>query len=296
MKKALIVQGGWDGHEPQLTSKRFAGLLEKHGYECVISDTLDALADLDSLLKLDLIVSCWTMGEICHDYVVNVCKAVGAAAFMICRGHESWHPDPAFYYQHGGGPMMDMGPYYLTAMINLLGGVSSVMGVTKASFPTRTITSQPKCGEVVKVEVPTYVTGILNFENGATGTIFTTFDVCYPGQARLEIYGTKGTLFAPDPNTFGGPVRLLRQEGGEVREVPLCFDYAENSRALGLADMAKALRTGRDPRESWKQTLHVLEIMQSFEKSSRSGAAVAIESKYTRGEPMSDEGVRGILN
>ena len=101
---------------------------------------------------------------------------------------------------------------------------------------------------------------------------------------------------APDPNTFGGPVRLLRQEGGEVREVPLCFDYAENSRALGLADMAKALRTGRDPRESWKQTLHVLEIMQSFEKSSRSGAAVAIESKYTRGEPMSDEGVRGILN
>ena len=223
-------------------------------------------------------------------------EPIGAAAFMICRGHESWHPDPAFYYQHGGGPMMDMGPYYLTAMINLLGGVSSVMGVTKASFPTRTITSQPKCGEVVKVEVPTYVTGILNFENGATGTIFTTFDVCYPGQARLEIYGTKGTLFAPDPNTFGGPVRLLRQEGGEVREIPLCFDYAENSRALGLADMAKALRTGRDPRESWKQTLHVLEIMQSFEKSSRSGAAVAIESKYTRGEPMSDEGVRGILN
>lgn len=223
-------------------------------------------------------------------------EPIGAAAFMICRGHESWHPDPAFYYQHGGGPMMDMGPYYLTAMINLLGGVSSVMGVTKASFPMRTITSQPKCGEVVKVEVPTYVTGILNFENGATGTIFTTFDVCYPGQARLEIYGTKGTLFAPDPNTFGGPVRLLRQEGGEVREVPLCFDYAENSRALGLADMAKALRTGRDPRESWKQTLHVLEIMQSFEKSSRSGAAVAIESKYTRGEPMSDEGVRGILN
>ena len=221
---------------------------------------------------------------------------IGAAAFMICRGHESWHPDPAFYYQHGGGPMMDMGPYYLTAMINLLGGVSSVMGVAKSSFPTRTITSQPKYGEVVKVEVPTYVTGILNFENGATGTIFTTFDVCYPGQARLEIYGTKGTLFVPDPNTFGGPVRLLRQEDGEVREIPLCFDYAENSRALGLADMAKALQTGSDPRESWKQTLHVLEIMQSFEASSRSGSVVPMESKYTRGEPMSDSGVRGVLD
>ena len=170
------------------------------------------------------------------------------------------------------------------------------MGVTKASFPTRTITSQPHNGEVVEVKVPTYVTGILNFDNGATGTIFTTFDVCYPNQARLEIYGTKGTLFVPDPNTFGGPVKLLRQEDGEVRELPLCFDYAENSRALGLADMAKAIQTGRDARESWKQTYHVLEIMQSFEKSSNSGTIVPIESKYTRGEPMKNNPLHGVLD
>lgn len=221
---------------------------------------------------------------------------IGAAAFMICRGHESWHPDPAFYYQHGGGPMMDMGPYYITALVNLLGGVSSVMGVTKASFPTRTITSQPHCGETVQVEVPTYVAGILNFDSGATGTIFTTFDVCYPSQARLEVYGTKGTLFVPDPNTFGGPVKLLRQEGGEPMEIPLCFDYPENSRALGLADMAKALQTGREPRESWKQTYHVLEILQSFEKSSDAGAVVPIVSRYTRGEPMKNNPVHGILD
>lgn len=221
---------------------------------------------------------------------------IGAAAFMICRGHESWHPDPAFYYQYGGGPMMDMGPYYITALVNLLGGVSSVMGVTKASFPTRTITSQPHCGEVVDVKVPTYVTGILNFESGAVGTIFTTFDVCYPSQARLEIYGTEGTLFVPDPNGFGGPVRLLRQEGGAPMEIPLCFDYAENSRALGLADMAKALQTGRDPRESWKQTYHVLEVMQSFEKSSNSGAAVPITSRYVRGAAMKHNPVHGILD
>ena len=225
-------------------------------------------------------------------------EPIGAAAFMICRGHESWHPDPAFYYQYGGGPMMDMGPYYITAMVNLLGGVSSVMGVTKSAFPTRTITSQPHCGEEVKVEVPTYVTGIMNFENGATGTIFTTFDVCYPGQARLEIYGTKGTLFVPDPNTFGGPVKLLRQESKDktVMEVPLCFDYCENSRALGLADMAKALQTGRDARETYQQTYHVLEIMQSFEKSSKAGAVVPIQSKYTRGEPMKNNPVHGILD
>lgn len=105
MKKALIVQGGWDGHEPQLTSKRFAGLLEKHGYECVISDTLDALADLDSLLKLDLIVSCWTMGEICHDYVVNVCKAVGAGVGLAgCHGGmcDSFRQDTEWQFITGG--------------------------------------------------------------------------------------------------------------------------------------------------------------------------------------------------
>ena len=226
----------------------------------------------------------------------DIGEPIGAAAFMICRGHESWHPDPAFYYQYGGGPMMDMGPYYITALVNLLGGVSSVMGVTKASFPTRTITSQPHCGETVEVKVPTYVTGIMNFESGATGTIFTTFDVCYPEQARLEIYGTKGTLFVPDPNGFGGPVKLLRPEDGQVKEMPLCFDYAENSRALGLADMAKAIQTGRTSRESWKQTYHVLEVMQSFEKSSSSGKMIPIQSKYTRGEAMKNNPVHGILD
>ena len=119
-------------------------------------------------------------------------EPVGAAAFMICRGHETWHPDPEFYYKHGGGPLMDMGPYYLTALINLLGGVSAVTGAARKSFPQRIITSQPKSGQVIDVDVPTYTTGILHFESGAIGTIFTTFDVYYETQARLEIYGSKG--------------------------------------------------------------------------------------------------------
>ena len=170
---------------------------------------------------------------------------VGAAAFMICRGHESWHPDPEFYYKHGGGPMMDMGPYYLTSMINLLGGVRGVTGVAKTSFPQRVITSQPKAGTVIDVDVSTYVTGILDFDSGAVGTLFTTFDVVNNGQARFEVYGSEGTLLVPDPNTFGGPVLLLRQEEKEFKEIPLMFDYADNSRGLGLADMAKSLETGR---------------------------------------------------
>lgn len=223
-------------------------------------------------------------------------EPVGAAAFMICRGHESWHPDPAFYYQHGGGPMMDMGPYYLTALINLLGGIKTVSGMTKASFPTRTITSEPLNGTVVNVEVPTYVTGLMQFESGAIGTIFTTFDVHYDTQARLEIYGSKGTLIVPDPNCFGGPIKLLRPEQGSYMEMPLTFPYAENSRALGLADAAKAIATGRTPRAGYRQTYHVLEVMESFQKSSEEGRFVEIESKFTRQAPMRDDLLKGILD
>ncbi len=221
---------------------------------------------------------------------------VGAAAFMICRGHESWHPDPEFYYKHGGGPMMDMGPYYLTALVNMLGGVSGVTGVTKKSFEQRTITSEEKCGTVVDVDVPTYVTGILNFDSGAIGTIFTTFDVHYDTQARLEIYGSKGTLICPDPNYFEGPVQLFRPEEGEYREMPLVFDYKENSRALGLADMAKAIQTNREFRADYMQTLHVLEILTSFEKSSDNRAYLPLQTKYKRKAPMKNNQIHGILD
>lgn len=221
---------------------------------------------------------------------------IGAAAFMVCRGHESWHPDPAFYYQFGGGPMMDMGPYYVTALVNLLGGVKGVTGVTKSSFPKRVITSEPHRGEIVDVEVPTYVTGILDFESGATGTIFTTFDVHYKQQARFELYGSEGTLLIPDPNYFGGQIQLLRPEDGEYREIPLMFDYKENSRALGLADMAKALQTGREFRADVQQTLHVLEILTAFEKSSAKRAYLPIIHRYTRRQPMKHNPIHGILD
>lgn len=208
-------------------------------------------------------------------------EPIGAAAFMICHGHESWHPNPEFYYANGGGPMMDMGPYYITALVSLLGGISGVMGKSKISFPKRTITSEPKYGTEIEVEVPTYVTGIMNFDNGAIGTIFTTFDVHYDTQARLEVYGSQGTLIVPDPNTFGGPVKLLRPEDGSFKEIPLTFDYSENSRGLGLADMAEALSDKGKFRANSDLTLHVIEVLTSFEKSSRAGAYIPLESKYT---------------
>lgn len=222
---------------------------------------------------------------------------VGAAGFMICHGHESWHPDPEFYYKYGGGPMFDMGPYYLTAMVNLLGCVSEVSAMTKASFPQRTITSQNHFGEIIDVEVPTYIAGTMQFENGAIGTLFTTFDVHYPGQARLEIYGSEGTLYVPDPNGFGGPVKLFRPEDGTLREMPLVFDYAQNSRALGLADMAKAIQTGRGwYRANSGQTYHVLEIMESFTRSSEEKKQVKISSRFELTPLMMRAVIPGVLD
>ena len=223
-------------------------------------------------------------------------EPVGAAAFMICRGHETWHPDPEFYYKHGGGPMMDMGPYYLTALINLLGGVSAVTGAARKSFSQRIITSQPKSGQIIDVDVPTYTTGILHFESGAIGTIFTTFDVYYETQARLEIYGSKGTLIAPDPNCFGGPVKLLRPEQGGMMEMPLMYDYAENSRGLGLEDMARSIQTGRPFRSSWQQTLHVLEIMETIRRSSNERRTLELASTYLRQPPMQNNPIHGVLD
>ena len=191
---------------------------------------------------------------------------------------------------------MDMGPYYLTALVNLLGRVEGLTGVVSRSFETRVVTSMPQYGQIIDVEVPTHVNGILRFANGAVGTITTTFDVYYDNQAALEIYGTKGTLRVPDPNGFGGPVMLLRPEDGVFREIPLVFGYKDNSRGLGLADMAKALRAGRSMRAGSEQTLHVLEIMTAFEKSSREGRFINLETEYERRAPMNQECIPGVLD
>ena len=221
---------------------------------------------------------------------------VGSAAFMICRGHERWHPDPDFYYQYGGGPMMDMGPYYLTAMINLMGSIKRVMAATRCTFPRRIITSSPLAGTPIDVHVSTHIAGTVEYSSGAVGTLFTTFDVHYPTQARFEIYGSEGTLIVPDPNTFGGPVKLYRPEEREMRELPLVFDYRENSRGLGLADMASALIHGRRARADYTQTFHVLEAIEGFETAGKTGQWVDLTSAYTPAAPMKKAVVPGILD
>lgn len=222
---------------------------------------------------------------------------VGGRFVMANHGMETWHPDPDFYYQPGGGPLFDMGPYYITAMINLLGGVKSVYGYGHASYPTRLITAKEHYGETIHVNTPTHIESILTLENGKNVSLFTSFDIYKSRQTNIEIYGTKGTIFVPDPNVFGGDVIFFNGETKQEEHYhyPLAFNYSENSRLLGLADMAKAIETGREGRTTYKQTLHVLEIMDSILKSAKTGKVIEIKSKYTRTAPMDPTLPVGIL-
>jgi len=213
-------------------------------------------------------------------------EPVAATAFMMGHGPEGWHPDPDFFYQPGGGPMFDMGPYYLTALVNLIGPIRRVTSSARITFPERIITSKPKYGTKIKVNTPTYIAGVMDFANGAVGTIITSFDVWASELPRIEIYGTEGTLSVPDPNTFGGLVRIRRAGAGEWKEVPLAYGYTENSRGVGVADMAYALRYGRSHRASGELAYHVLDVMQSFLDASREGRHVELASSCSRPAPL----------
>ncbi len=216
---------------------------------------------------------------------------VGATAFMTCHGHESWHPDPEFYYKVGGGPMFDMGPYYLTALINLVGPVKNVKGSTRITFPERLITSQPKYGTKIKVDVPTHVAGLLEFENGAIGTIITSFDVWSANLPTIEIYGTEGSLSVPDPNGFGGEVKIFTAKEKQWKTIPLTHKYTDNYRGLGVADMAYAIRKNRKHRANGNMAFHVVDIMESIHESSEKGKSITLKSTCEKPAPMSEEGL-----
>lgn len=209
-------------------------------------------------------------------------EPIAATAFMVCHGHESWHPDPEFYYQMGGGPMFDMGPYYLTALVSLMGPVRSVAGMARITFPERTITSAPKNGKKITVEVPTHVAGLMDFTNGAVGTIITSFDVWGANLPWLEIHGSEGSLHLPDPNGFGGKVSLWKPAIREWEDIPLINWRSENSRSLGVADMAHAIRSGRPHRANGKMAYHVLDIMHAFHDASQLKKQVDLASSCDR--------------
>jgi predicted dehydrogenase len=215
-------------------------------------------------------------------------EPVAATAFMLIPGHERWHPQPDFYYQAGGGPLFDMGPYYLTALISLLGPVRRVTGSTRVTFAERTIHTGPRAGERIAVEVPTHQAALLDFGRGPIATLVTSFDVWASQAPKLEIYGSEGSLGLPDPNTFGGPVRM-RGAGSVIwRDVPVTRPYTKNSRGLGLADLAAGLRAGalQAHRASGELAYHVLEVMHAVELASRESRHIEIASTCERPAPM----------
>ena len=205
-------------------------------------------------------------------------RPIGGAAHMLCPGHEGWHPSPEFYYDFGGGPMFDMGPYYITALVRMLGRVKSVFARNIKAFDERTIKSQPKCGQKMPVKVDTHDTGILCFENGAVVTVVMSFDVIKSNLCPIEIYGTEGSLSAPDPNTFGGPLFLATRDDPTYKEIPLPSDNCGNLRGIGLAETDVAINEQRINNASGMLALHVLEIMEAFMKSSECCKMIEIES------------------
>ena len=140
-------------------------------------------------------------------------RPVAGTAFFMCPGHELWHPAPGFYYLRGGGPMLDMGPYYITDLIQLLGPIGSVMGSVAKPRLERLVTSEPLKGTLIPVEVATHVAGLLEFASGAVVSIVMSFDVPKHNHAPIEIYGTDGSIVVPDPNKFGGEVAVARPGG-----------------------------------------------------------------------------------
>jgi predicted dehydrogenase len=208
---------------------------------------------------------------------------VAATAFMMCPGHESWHPNPNFYYQPGAGPLFDMGPYYLTALISILGSVKNVMGQARISFPQRTITSQPNNGQIITVATPTHISALLEFENGTQASLITSFDVQATNLPSLEIYGSTGSLSLPDPNTFGGPVRLF---SGTWQDIPIVHHHTENSRGIGVIDIANAITNNTNHRSNGELAYHVLEVMHAILESATQKTQIIINSTSAKPEAI----------
>jgi predicted dehydrogenase len=209
-------------------------------------------------------------------------KPIAGTAFMMCPGHEAWHPNPEFYYLKGGGPMFDMGPYYITALVNMLGPAKKVAAICGRALEERTCTSESRSGDKMPVEVTTHLAGTIEFVNGAIITVIMSFDIKKNSLPPIEIHGTAGSMRVPDPNGFGGSVQVFRPGNKEWKEVPHSHPYPGNMRSIGAADMAAAIDDGRTNRCSGDVAYHVLDIMHAFDESSETGTHVVLESTCER--------------
>lgn len=233
-------------------------------------------------------------------------RIIGGTAHVMGHGMEHWHPDPDFFYQPGGGPVLDLGPYCLSNLIQLIGPVRSVAALATASFPTRTITNGARNGQTVPVDTPTNIHALLEFANGATVTLGASWDVWTHRHANMELYGETGSLFVPDPNFFGGTVELAGTDGVAaalpVTDHPFYIDNQSgngrsraNYRAAGLADMAQAIVEGRPHRCNIDLAVHAVDVMTAILRSGAERRFVKIATTCDRPAALSPDQARAML-
>ena len=233
-------------------------------------------------------------------------KIVGGTATVMSHGMEHWHPNPDFFFLPGAGPVLDIGPYYVTNLIQLIGPVKRVAALTSSAFETRTITSEPRKGEEIPVKTPTNIHALLEFDQGATITLSASWDVWAHRHAPMELYGSEGSLFVPDPNFFGGTLEVA-SEDGKIGEAPV-WDHPfykpndahpdgmrANYRTVGLADMADAISTNRAHRCSLELATHAVDVMTSILKSGETGSFVELSTSCERPAALGADEARALL-
>jgi predicted dehydrogenase len=213
-------------------------------------------------------------------------EPIAANGFMLGFGPEWWHPNPESFYLPGAGPLFDMGPYYLTALVHLLGPARSISGSAKIGIAERVVHAKGRVGDVVQATTPTHVSSMIDFVSGASATLVTSFDVKATRFRNIEVYGTEGTLALPDPNTFGGPLKIRNILADDWREIPLPTPNVPQQRGIGLADMLSATSAKRPHRASAELALHVLELMSSTLRSSDEGRRIDLTTTCERPAPM----------
>lgn len=229
----------------------------------------------------------------------------GSAA-VLNHGMEHWHPNPDFFFLPGAGPMLDLGPYYIANLINLLGPVKRVGALTSSAQAERTIGNGARLGEKVPVKTPTNIHALLEFHSGATINLSTSWDVWHHKRNHFELYGSEGTLYVPDPNFFGGTVEIGGRDGSLTPLAPWDHPFGKdnqnhngrdlaNYRTAGLADMVTALVEGRDARCSLERTLHGVEVMTACLKSGETGGFVTLTTTCTRPAALSPDQARALL-
>ena len=230
-------------------------------------------------------------------------KVVLGTFNVMSHGMEHWHPNPDFFFKPGAGPIFDLGVYYITQLVNLLGPVESISSLSGTATEERTITSEPRNGEIIKVETPTTLMGVLNFKNKAKIQLFASWDVWKHQHSTIELYGLDGSMTIPDPNYFGGDLKISKKDSKwevlDTKTMSLGIPNKEekgvmlaNYRGIGLSDMVNAITKEKKARCSIDLTLHVLEIMEGILVSADNKSLYVVSTTCDQPNHLSEEKIK----